>query len=210
MVGYKALCRDMSSQYGNMEYQLNKWYQTEGELNIRKNGFHFCNTLEDTLFFYSLKNSRFFMIETDGNVIMGDSQNVAQKIRLVEEVQITGKILDNLVKSSFYDVRAEVATYGRSKDLNILVRDKMPDVRIAVAAQKRDEDLNILVYDENYRVRLAVAEQGRQQDLDILIHDENEYVRHAVVEQKRVKSQKLAKRTPWIYPFFFKKLQKNS
>ena len=31
MVGYKALNQDMSSRYGNMVYEMGKWYKIKGE-----------------------------------------------------------------------------------------------------------------------------------------------------------------------------------
>ena len=46
MKGYKALNNDMCAIYGNgMQYELNKEYTLDGELEICKNGFHFCKKL---------------------------------------------------------------------------------------------------------------------------------------------------------------------
>ena len=152
MIGYKALNADMTSEYGNMTYELGKWYQIEGELKMCENGFHFCNTLEETLRFYPLKGSRFFKVEADGEIITSSEKNVAEKIKLVEEVQITDEILNTLVNSKWY-VRSTVACQGRNKDLDILVKDENIDVRCAVARQRRPQDLDILVNDKNWYVR---------------------------------------------------------
>ena len=121
MVGYKALNADMTSRYGDMTYELDKWYQIEGKLEMCENGFHFCNTLEETFAFYPLKGSRFFRVETKGKAITSSEKNVAEKIRLVEEVQITDEMLDILVSDKNWYVRRAVAEQGRDKDLNIYI-----------------------------------------------------------------------------------------
>ena len=187
MIGYKALNADMTNEYGNMTYELGKWYQIEGELKMCENGFHFCNTLEETLRFYPLKGSRFFKVEADGEIITSSEKNVAEKIKLVEEVQITDEILNTLVNSKKPNIRYKVAEYGRSQDLDILVHDENWYVRSTVARQKRDKDLDILVKDKCIDVRCMVVCQGRNKDLDILVHDENWYVRSTVACQGRNK-----------------------
>lgn len=48
MVGYKALNADMRSNYGNMQYELGKWYEAQGRLIPDQNGLHFSDTLEMT------------------------------------------------------------------------------------------------------------------------------------------------------------------
>ena len=151
-----------------------------------KNGFHFCNTLEETLQFYPLKDSRFFRIETDGKVITSLAKNVAEKIKLVEE--ITDNILDEFIKSNSYNTRAELAKYGRPQDLDILIYDENWQVRCKVAKQKRAKDLDILVKDEDKFVRYAVAEHNRPQDLEILKNDADPSI--AQYAQKKLKELK--------------------
>lgn len=58
--GFKALNNDMTSEYGCMKYDLNKWYHHEGEIKLCENGFHFCKELFFTTLFYDCGDCRFF------------------------------------------------------------------------------------------------------------------------------------------------------
>ena len=90
MKGYKALNNDMCAIYGNgMQYELNKEYTLDGELEICKNGFHFCEDLIDVYKIYNdIKNTRVFEIDTmDGKVIDNEAnKKCSNKIKLMKEL----------------------------------------------------------------------------------------------------------------------------
>ena len=86
--GYKALDEDMNAIHGDeMQYELEKWYEVDGEIKPCENGFHFCKKLEDTHWYYNLFESRLFEIEADEEVMeAGDTKMVCSKIRPVREI----------------------------------------------------------------------------------------------------------------------------
>lgn len=206
MRGYKALDQDMEAIYGNgMQFELGKSYSIKGDVIPCHNGFHFCQYIENLNIYYSIKNSRIFEIEADGEIIKHDDKYVAEKIRLVRELtkkEIKDYFIQKqggLVKSRDYNIRKAVVEQGCGLDtllydedfvvrvavaeqgygLDILARDENSSVRIAVA--KQGQCLDILIYDEDIYVRQAVAKQGY--GLDVLIHDEEAFIREEVAEQ---------------------------
>ena len=93
--GYKALDSNMRTIYGNgMTYELGKWYKINGKIKPCKNGFHFCEKIENIQVYYNLFHSRLFEIEADGEI--RDACNyivesigtvtVCSRIRLVREI----------------------------------------------------------------------------------------------------------------------------
>lgn len=63
MKGYKALNKNMKAVYGNgMQFELGKTYSVSGEVILCKNGFHFCEKIEDISCYYgfSVKGSSLF------------------------------------------------------------------------------------------------------------------------------------------------------
>ena len=94
MIGYKALTKNMKSFHGDMQYELNKWYEIDGPIIPCKNGFHFCKDVENVMaYISSLKDIRVFKVETDGFVTQWNNICVAGKIRLTEEIPITEEIV---------------------------------------------------------------------------------------------------------------------
>ncbi len=49
--GFKAFNKGLISNY-NIDFKENTWFHTIGEVVYRKNGFHFCENMEDTLKYY--------------------------------------------------------------------------------------------------------------------------------------------------------------
>lgn len=162
MKGYKALDKDMRSAYGNkMQFELAKRYTVKGEVVLRRNGFHFCKSIEYLNCYYDIKDSRIFEVEVYGDIKNDDHNYAAEGIQLVRE--LTQKEINDYFKQYQQFLIYCEDIFGRK----------------AVAEQ--GYGLDILVHDSNYKVRTAVAEQGY--GLDILIHDEDCYVRSAVAEQ---------------------------
>lgn len=182
--GYKALDINMRAVNGNgMQYEMGKLYSIEGKVVPCYKGFHFCKSIEAINGYYSIKDSRIFEVEADGEIIDCAGKYAAEKIMLVRELtqeEISDYFRQNqkeFAKSEVWYIRYAVAAQGYG--LDILVYDKDYSIRIAVA--KQGYGLDILVHDKDPNVRIAVAEQGY--GLDRLINDENWQVRTAVARQ---------------------------
>ena len=93
MTGYKATDPDISCR--GFQFELNKWYEVEGEIIECKNGFHFCEQPSGVWNYYSDPGTRVFKIEAedilDTPFIPGtDYKRVCRRIRLIEEVKVDG------------------------------------------------------------------------------------------------------------------------
>ena len=90
MKGYKMLNWDMTSNYGNMKYEIGRTYKLDGEIIPCKNGYHFCKELTNCLLYYPNTNNdkRFFEIETGDNVIEHENKYVTNEITLVRELSL--------------------------------------------------------------------------------------------------------------------------
>ena len=89
MTGYKATNSDMKCR--DVKFELGKWYSVDGELELCKNGFHFCVHPSGVWSYYSEKDTRVFKVEAeevlDLPVEAGASfKMVARRIRLLEEI----------------------------------------------------------------------------------------------------------------------------
>ena len=160
MKGYKALNMDMSSKYGDMTYKLQEKYTISGNLVPCKNGYHFCENLEDIENYYTISKSRIFEVKAEGKMIIDEDKICAESIILLRELS-----------------KEEIRQYFEDNQERILIKDW--NCRKALADQ--GICLDILVHDKDWRVRTAVAEQGY--GLDVLVHDKDWYVRKAVAKQ---------------------------
>jgi len=96
MTGYKATDENMvCSPNGNrFQFVLDKWYECEGDLELCKNGFHFCEEKSGPLSYYTNYNTRLWKIEAqdvlDTPLAPGaDNKHVCRKIKFVEEIFFT-------------------------------------------------------------------------------------------------------------------------
>jgi hypothetical protein len=97
MKGFKATDKDMKCTPGNkaFQYEFDKIFEHEGELEMCKAGFHFCVHLSGVWSFYNNSDTRVFEVEAydvldersgDG----AEVKMVAHKIKFVREVKIGG------------------------------------------------------------------------------------------------------------------------
>jgi hypothetical protein len=85
--GYKAFNSDLSCR--GFQYEVGKTYTTKGELEICKNGFHFCNKIIDCFNYYFFDGeTRIAEVESLGKVIRGDKKNVTNKIKIIREIPL--------------------------------------------------------------------------------------------------------------------------
>ena len=96
MVGYIVLNDDMSGIDNDTIFELGKWYEIIGETFSTQNGFLVYEKPEDIVKFQPIKGNRFFKVETDGEVFQEGEYFVAKKIRLIEEIPATEKMIKTL------------------------------------------------------------------------------------------------------------------
>ena len=180
--GYKRLNMNMTSKYGNMQYELNMPYHLKGKLKICNNGYHLCENMLDTVIFYDSKHSRLFEVEYNAdNCIETENKLCSDYIKIIREIPaeeyydyIKEYIKNNDIINEHWKVRKEVARQGY--ELDKLINDEDWCVRYEIA--KQGYGLDKLINDKNWRVRCEVAKQGH--GLDILINDEDYDVRYEV------------------------------
>lgn len=85
MEGFKAVDKNFCSQFGD-SYFVGHHYVTEEELNPGISGFHYCENLQDCLFHFNLKESRFLLIEIEGNVRKYGEKCVTDKFYVKKEL----------------------------------------------------------------------------------------------------------------------------
>lgn len=87
MKGYKAFNSDWTCK--GFQYKVGETYTTKGELEICKNGFHFCNKIIDCFNYYFFDGeTRIAEVESLGEVIRGDEKNVTNKIKIIREIPL--------------------------------------------------------------------------------------------------------------------------
>ena len=89
MTGYKATNADMACK--GFQFELGKWYETEGELKMCERGFHFCVHPSGVWSYYNESTTRVFKVEAEQVLEVpteagADFKLVAKRIRLVEEI----------------------------------------------------------------------------------------------------------------------------
>ena len=85
--GYKRLNIDMTSDYGNMQYEFNVPYYLEGDLEICRNGYHLCKNMLDTIRFYDSEDSRLFEVEYNADNCIEDKNKLCSDyIKIIREL----------------------------------------------------------------------------------------------------------------------------
>lgn len=93
MTGYKGTDKDMKCQ--GFQFELGKWYEHEGEVNLCHSGFHFCKYPSGPYSYYSQSDARVFRVEAEEVLDLppepgADYKLVCRRIRLVGEVKADG------------------------------------------------------------------------------------------------------------------------
>ena len=90
ITGYKATDKDMKCR--GFQFELGQWYEHDGEISLCESGFHFCKYPSGPWCYYP--EGRLFQCEAEEVLIStgpgADIKHVARRIRLVEEISITG------------------------------------------------------------------------------------------------------------------------
>lgn len=161
MKGYKAfhkiyiispgvVCKDNAGICRDMVYEEGKEYHLEGELEICKNGFHFCKDLLITNLFYPSRreNVVYAEVEALGEVQQGRGIKYAtdhiRVVRFLSDSEIQEIIEESLPRLQVHDnwvVRATLVDEGYC--LVKLAKDKHCGVREAAQNKLKKRDLKI-------------------------------------------------------------------
>ncbi|MCK9272971.1 hypothetical protein M0P65_05480 [Candidatus Gracilibacteria bacterium] len=101
MIGYKATANGKCKR---KTYKLGKTYTLKSEMKICKRGFHFCQDLFDVFEYYPPnKNTKVFKVEALGNVETEDNKSVTDKIKILEEVNLSNIIVEKYGYKKHFD-----------------------------------------------------------------------------------------------------------
>ena len=138
-VYYKVLDKDMKSPYVEFQYEMNKTYSTDEELDLCTNGFHACKEMYELLlwtYVNNLKDCRFFECTLGDTIIDDDHKVVSDSITLIKEIP-------------FEDVDKSI-----KENIEVLVHDS--DYRVRAAVAEQGYGLDILMHDSDWHVRFVV------------------------------------------------------
>lgn len=104
--GYKFVDKDYKSRYGNMQYAVEETYVHEGELIPCESGFHFSLTIADAIVW----NPNAILLKVRGAECIEDYRKfVCRKLEILEEVELTLEIQNQLAGDPDRDVRRGLA-----------------------------------------------------------------------------------------------------
>ena len=82
--GYKGFNQDLTCR--GFQYEIGKTYEYDGDIELCRQGFHFCRKLQNVHDFYNLKQSRICEIEADGKIEDDGIKSVCSRISIVREL----------------------------------------------------------------------------------------------------------------------------
>ena len=119
MKGYKGFDLELkcSTQGNSQQYAVGETYTHDGEAELCKRGFHFCENPLDAMTYYGPCSSRYAEVEADGvpEEKGTDTKRVARSLRVVAEIGLHG-LLRAGVKFLVDKVNFEATTIKSRKD----------------------------------------------------------------------------------------------
>lgn len=93
MKGYKATDKDMSCQpqfdLPPYQYTMNTKHILEnGKVEICSNGFHYCEKLENILYYYNCPSMRVFEILAEGEIDTFENKSACSEITFIKELTL--------------------------------------------------------------------------------------------------------------------------
>ena len=82
--GYKGFNQDLTCR--GFQYEIGKTYEYDGDIELCRQGFHFCRKLQNVHDFYNLKQSRICEIKADGKIEDDGIKSVCSRISIVREL----------------------------------------------------------------------------------------------------------------------------
>src|SRR5574344_407280 len=139
MRGYKFMESDMICR--GFQYEIGKEYSLEGELEICRNGFHFCENPFDCLKYYdNIKgDKRLFLVEALGIVVNGDNKSVTNKIKIIKEIPDIENFFDENINNFVVDYYILINNQKLSEEFIEKYCDKIIDWYYISKYQKLSE-----------------------------------------------------------------------
>jgi len=101
MIGYKAT---YNGKCINQLYEVGQTYTLDGEMEICKRGFHFCEDLYTVFFYYpENKNIKVFKVEALGNTETVYGKSVTDKIKILEELNLSNMVVEKNGYKKYFD-----------------------------------------------------------------------------------------------------------
>jgi len=109
MIGYKATYNGWClGQF----YEVGQTYTLNGELVMCVNGFHFCQDLFDIFNYYPPnKNLKVFKVESLEDTITNDDKSIANKLKILEEVNLSNLKLEKNGKKYEFNSNGKLSEY---------------------------------------------------------------------------------------------------
>ena len=82
--GFKGFNQDLTCR--GFQYEIGKTYEYDGDIELCRQGFHFCRELRNVHDFYDLKQSRICEIVADGKIEDDGIKSVCSRISIVREL----------------------------------------------------------------------------------------------------------------------------
>lgn len=107
MKGYKAFNYDFTCR--DFQYEVGKTYEIEGELELCKNGFHFCKNLEDVFRYYNfIPTTRVAEVDVLGDVINEGNKSCTDKIKIVRELSLSEQLEIMGISYDTYNINVHI------------------------------------------------------------------------------------------------------
>lgn len=141
MKGYKATNRYMSCcpQFDLPLYQYTmdtKHILEKGEVEICSNGFHYCEKLENVLYYYNNPSMRVFEILAEGDIDTLEHKSACSEITFIKELT-----LDDLVNDITKPELAIVYSHSIDKKHNLKLRELIKGNQIEGWLMANPDDL---------------------------------------------------------------------
>jgi len=98
---YKFINKDFTSYHGEQKWEVGKWYQAEGDLDLCKNGFHCSQRIGQALSY--VKTSLLAEVEVKGKSIVDGDKEVWEYMRITKCYKWSKK---NSVKTAIFAARS--------------------------------------------------------------------------------------------------------
>ena len=82
--GYKGMNSDMTCR--GMKFAVGNKYHVDGDIDVCKNGLHFCKLLIDVFDYYPRDGNRFFLVAASGEIKTAYAKSVASDIEILREL----------------------------------------------------------------------------------------------------------------------------
>ena len=122
MIGYKGFNSQLQG-YNNFQFEEGKTYEITGELEMCKNGFHFCDMPLHVFTFYNNINDKYAIIEALGEIVVDISYKKLATNKIKISKVISYKEFIQLCKNAVFKVKTgnyyfdENSKYHRENDL---------------------------------------------------------------------------------------------